>query len=227
MTVKRRMAGRGLTVRMLQELCAVANLTLTELVALAEVEGPADQEMATPEQADQVAEDVLSGTIFFLLESGWRPERIARELHLDEATMTGRLARLDRIGVIALFPGNRVRLRRRMGKDIRRYAGVMALVARRVHQFFDRPDLDDPAMAWTSGISRLSPASFAQLRQKLEELRDAAFALGEHDLALPSEAVSWYWLFAGARPVPVEQLLYEELAAGSGAAAASPRSGVS
>lgn len=207
LTIKRWMTGKGLTVAALARLCEVADTTIGELTTTAD----ARQELplVTNAQAETIATDIVLGMTHYLLTRRWSAERIMQELRLDEPTMTRRLTLLDRIGVIALFPGNRVRLLRRMSGNIRDNAATFTLVARRVHEFFDRPDLSDPTIAWTNGIARLSRSSFTQMSERLDQLRDELFALGERDLDLPQDDVAWYTLFAAARPVSLEALLYE------------------
>jgi hypothetical protein len=56
-------------------------------------------------------------------------------------------------------------------------------------------------------VARLSPASFRIIQQRLDRLRDEAFALGERDFALPVEDVRWYVLFAAAKPVSMRELV--------------------
>jgi len=210
LTIKRWMAGKGLTLASLGRLCGVVDITLAELIAAGEASR--EKPIATSEQAATIATEIVSGMIFFLLTRGWTAQRIARELHLDEPAMNRHLTLLDRIGVIELFPGNRVRVLRRLSGNIRDELPTFKLVARRVHQFFDNPDLFDSGLAWTSGIARLSRSSFAQAALLLDQLRDELFALGQRDLDLPQEEVAWYTFFAAAKPVPIEELMYEDRA---------------
>ena len=213
MTVKRHMAGRGLSVQTLQRLCAAAEMTLTELAAMAGA-GQGDVPVATEAQTRAVAMDIALSMTFYLLTRGWPPRRIARELQLDDPTITGLLLKLDKLDVIELHPGDRVRVLRRLSPDIRHEATAFALIARRVHQFFDRADLHDPTMAWTSGVARLSPAAVAKAARLLDELRDTVFALGEDDLDLPTDETSWYMMFAALRPVGIDELLHESASDG-------------
>lgn len=207
-TVKRWMLGKGLTLSVLAQLCEVASLTISELVDAARNEEQSGLPLVTQAQTKAISGDIILGMVFFLLMRRWPVSRIQAELPLDGAALDGVLARLDRIGVIALFPGNRVRLLRRTSGDIRDDGGMFDLVARRVHEFFDAPDLSDPELAWTSGIARLSPSSAAKIADKLNQLRDEVMALGEADLDLTPDHVRWFMLFAAARPVSVKELLY-------------------
>jgi transcriptional regulator with XRE-family HTH domain len=207
MTVKRAMAGKGLSAAMLQRLCSAANIGLIELAELAKETIATRRPAATSAQTEAVIADPMIGMVYFLLANGWRPERIRVECDLDEIGLTRCLVQLDRIGVITLFPGNRVRLLRQMNPEIRDSVAAFELLARRIHRFFDQPDLSDPHLAWSGGVARLSPASFRIIQQRLDRLRDEAFALGERDFALPVDDVRWYVLFAAAKPVSMQELV--------------------
>jgi transcriptional regulator with XRE-family HTH domain len=208
-SVKRYLNQTGLTVEVLYRLCEAADVTLSELTKLAAEENVQAPPVATPEQESLLAADITLSMTFFLLARGWRPAQIAREFNLNDAALTYYLTRLDRIGMIALFPRNRVRVLRAFALNPSPQSATYALVARRVHEFFDRVDLEDPAVAWTSGLARLSEASLSQITQRLNRLRDEIFELGEQDFNLPPERMKWCALFAALRPVPMEQLLHE------------------
>jgi transcriptional regulator with XRE-family HTH domain len=205
-TVKRYLNKKGLTLDVLSQLCKAADVTLSELARLTAEENPRTPPATTTEQEQILA--ILSMT-FFLLTRGWRSDRIARELELDDVALTRCLTRLDRIGVIALFPNNRVRLLRNFARNPAPTSATYALMARRVHELFDHIDLEDPAVAWTNGFARLSEASLSQISRQLDGLRDEIFELGEADLHLPADRVKWCAIFAAVRPVSIDTLLHE------------------
>jgi transcriptional regulator with XRE-family HTH domain len=207
LTVKRWMGGRGLTVSALARLCGVANMTFSELALAAETRR--ELPVITNEQAREIADDIVLAMVFFLLTRGWSSERITKELRLDQVKLTRKLVKLDRLGAITLFPGNRVKVLRRLSGNIRHDRAIFGHVTRRVHQFFDNPDLNDPKMVWTNGIARLSRVSFLRMAEKLDQFRDEIFELGNQDLDLPEEEVAWYTMFVAAREVSIDTLLYE------------------
>jgi transcriptional regulator with XRE-family HTH domain len=208
-TVKRYLNKKGLTLDVLSQLCKAADVTLSELARLTEEENPKTPPATTPAQEEILARDIILSMTFFLLTRGWRSERIARELELDDVALTGCLTRLDRLGVIALFPNNRVRLLRTFARNPAPNSATYALMARRVHELFDHINLEDPSVAWTNGFARLSEASLSQISRQLDGLRDEIFELGEADLHLPTDRVKWCAIFAAVRPVSIDTLLHE------------------
>lgn len=209
MTVKRYLSGKGLTLEALQQLCEAVDVTVLELARLVSEENPRSPPLVTPEQEKRITADIILGTTFYLLNRGWQPDRVAKELKLDEVEITRYLTQLDRLGVLALFPHNRVRILRKMRSNMVRNTATFELVARRVHEHFDRLDLSDPSVTWTHGIARLSEASLSQVAKRLDRLRDEIFELGEQDLALPLDQVHWCTIFAAVRQVSIEMLLHE------------------
>ena len=207
MTIKRLLSGKGLKLDTLDRLCEIAHITLFELVEMTRAANPLLLPPVTLAQARELADEAALGTIFFLIDRGWTAEQIAEEFGLDGIVMNRHLTKLDRIKVIALFPGNRVRLLRRISKDLRYQLTGSNVVGQRAADFFRNFDLSDKAAAWTSGVARLSAPSFAQVSEVLDELRDTIFALGDRDLKLPPGEVQWYSLFAGVKPVKPDGIL--------------------
>jgi transcriptional regulator with XRE-family HTH domain len=210
-TVKRYLNRKGLTLEILQRLCAAVDISMIELAALAGAEHPQKPPLATPAQEQALSADITLSMTFFLLMRGWRAERIAQEFKLSDQALTKYLVQLDRLGMIALFPQNRVRVLRMV--TLQRNSATSALVARRVHELFGDIDLNDPDVVWTNGVARLSEASLSLISDRLDRLRDEIFELGEQDLHLPPAQVKWCTVFAAVRPVSVDVLLHENFGA--------------
>lgn len=159
-----------------------------------------------------LAEDPRLLLLFHLLLSGWNVAEIGRGFDFDAATRTLLLARLDRLGLIELLPGDRVRLRaprqfvwRRDGPIQRRY-GAQAL-----GEFLDAPFADERSLLRFE-VRELSEASLQVLRRKLERIAQEPAELAEVDSGLPGErkrsvgmAVALRpWVFSLARALKVE-----------------------
>ena len=113
-SVKRLLSRGGISLERLDAICEALELDGNDLLDLARDREDGVREL-TLEQEQSLAEDSTSLVVFYMLLNGLSQERIARECGLAEATLTGALARLDRLKLITLLPGNRVRLR--LGKD--------------------------------------------------------------------------------------------------------------
>lgn len=206
-TVKRRMAGRGLSLQGLAELCRVADLRITDLAAMAGEKTQQERPRLSDVHIRRLVDDSALGLVCVLLWRGWSGERVARELSLDDAAFGLHLAELEGLGIIAVLPQNRIRFLRRMADDVNLNLAKLELLSRRVSELFGPAALRDPALAWRTGAVRLSPASFLKVEDRLNQFRDDIFAIGEQDLDLPPEQISWYAMFVGLRPVPVQAFM--------------------
>ena len=120
--------------------------------------------------------------------------------------MNAVLTRLDRLGLITLYPANRVKVRanlRPSDKCSRRLrevisAGGAALMA--------DADLTDQDILWRVGIVRLGPASFARAAKLFQAFVEEIAALGQQDMDLEGHQVKWYGICAMMRQHEAEGL---------------------
>ena len=206
-TIKRRMAGKGLSLQGLAQLCRAVDLRITDLAALAAENGQQERPRLTEAHIQYLSDDPALGMTSMLLWRGWSPERVARELSLDDAAFLRQLGELERLGIVAVLPQKRVRFLRRMADDVNLDLAKLELLSRRVSELFGPAGLRDPKLAWRTGAVRLSPASFLKVEEKLNQFRDDIFAIGEQDLDLLPEQIDWYAMFVGLRPVAIEALM--------------------
>ena len=147
-TVKRMFAGRAVTLARLEAVCELAGVDLYELARMARREAAVPRELA-PEQEEALARDARLLTVFHLLLSEWTAVEILADYALTEAELVRLLARLERLGLIELAPGNRVRLRCARHVDWRSDGPVRRAYAERVLREFLPPG--DPARRRTCG----------------------------------------------------------------------------
>ncbi|RVT93167.1 helix-turn-helix domain-containing protein [Sphingomonas crocodyli] len=201
MTVKRAMAGRGLSVAMLEKMAAVAEIGIFDLAQMAREHSEPLPAMSAEQAQRLTAKPILFMTTFMLARH-WPVRRIREEFGLDEVEMIRVLTELDGMGVIALHPLDRVKLLRGLRADDR-----ATLSAQRVTHFFGRVDLTDGRNAWASGIARLSRASFAKIQQKIEAIEREIMQLTEDDLPLGTGDADWYALFCAIKPVALDEMM--------------------
>jgi transcriptional regulator with XRE-family HTH domain len=191
-SIKRYMAGRGITVGVLEKLCACAGITPFELVELATTDERTAPIPTTPAQEDALAGDVRLSITYYLLLLGWTPARITKEFSLDTSFMNALLTRLDRIGVITLYPGNRAKIRALLRSFENRSAGINRQMLESISELMHKTQANDPNTMARLGYFRLGPASLtraAKLAQSfIEELR----TLSKQDMDLDGKHVRWY-----------------------------------
>lgn len=212
-SVKRIFSKGDLTLERLETVCRRAEVDFYDLARLARSrDGAADALTAEQEQA--LARDPRLLTLLHLLLNDWTFRDIVAEYRLSEAELVRMLVRLDRLGVIELQPGNRVRLRCPKNLAWRPGGAVWATHERRVlEEFFGagfddvrahrgdaRSHRDDARAHRRFEVRELSPASLAVLRRKLDKLAAEFNELAEADSVLaPAERVS-VGLLAACRP---------------------------
>ncbi|GAA5785950.1 helix-turn-helix domain-containing protein [Chitiniphilus shinanonensis] len=179
-SVKRLFANGRLTVERLAEICRLADLTVAEL-ALAAQAGHEVSRLSTAQEAELVADELLLLVAVCVLNH-WQATDILAHYRLDEPQLVLRLTRLDRLGLIALLPGNRIRLAVARDFDwlpdgpIRRYFREHA-----EDDFLADGFADEACFFFSHGM--LTPAARERLVGQLAELRREFAA--QHQASLP------------------------------------------
>ncbi|WP_255990108.1 helix-turn-helix domain-containing protein [Chitinolyticbacter albus] len=183
-SIKRLLNGGGITLERLCQLATLAGLTLAELVEEAE-RGEADLHRLTIEQeASLVADDRLMLVAVCALNH-WSLAEITARYALSELEALQLLLQLDRMGLIALLPGNRIRLTVARDFDwlpdgpIRRYFREHGQPDFLAHDFAG----EEASLQFTHAM--LSPAALAQLQRQLKRLRQDLAELHRDSLTVP------------------------------------------
>ncbi len=215
-TVKRYLTGHSLTVEILEDLCRIVDVRMSDLVAMSQEE-PA-QPILTPEEEEVLSKNPFLAAIFYLLSRGLTPATIQRDFQLTDAELNGHLTALDRLGLVRLFPYNRVRVM--VGRKFNvQNGGAMARLAHDalIKDFFDKFDVTTPD--WLFGFGKLSPSSVERVRELARNFIEAFDAIAEADRELTLDLADWYGFFYMLRPVDLEGLKTWS----AGAAAPTPR----
>ena len=170
-SVKRLFSTGAFSLARLEAVSELANIDLLELARLAD-----EQRLRVPsltvEQEREVVGDPALLLVSVCVLNRWSFERILARYRFTEPQLIGLLARLDRMGVIELLPGNRIRL-----LITRNFAW---LPDGPIHRYFVEhiqgdllagpfdPNRDQHRFAW----GMLSAESATQLRAKLAEVMD-------------------------------------------------------
>ena len=136
-SVKRLFAREDFSLQRLEQVCALLDLELSELAQLASAEQQRLQMLTAAQEAELVADlRLLLVTISVLNQ--WPAQRIVDTYVLSEAEVTLYLLRLDRLGLIELGAGNRVRLKLARDFSWRPHGPIQQFFAAHVRDdFFD------------------------------------------------------------------------------------------
>ena len=109
-SVKRLFSQRQFTLERVERLCELAQVDLAELVERADADRGRLDEMSIDQEQALVDDPLLLLTMVCALNR-WSFETIVAEYDISPPELVQRLARLDRLGLIDLLPGDRYRLR--------------------------------------------------------------------------------------------------------------------
>jgi DNA-binding Xre family transcriptional regulator len=198
-SVKRLLSRGPLELERLERLCDWLETDFFELARLARRAAQAAPQPSLAQETALAAEPRLLMT-FHLLCNDWSVAAIRAEFGLSLPRMVKLLARLDRLGLIDLLPGEQVRLKvarevvwRNPGPVRQRYAMVATGEFLR-HDFAERQAL------LRLEVKELGEASLALLRRKLEQLAAEFNELAERDAGLPARQRRSVGMLVALRP---------------------------
>jgi transcriptional regulator with XRE-family HTH domain len=182
-SVKRLFSQQRLTVGRLAQIAALLGLNLAELTALAAADTPKLHSL-TREQEARVVGDGKLLVIAACALNHWTLEEMLAEYRLTRAECLKRLLQLDRMGLIELLPGDRIRARVARDFDWLPNGPIRSYFrAEGQGDFLDGPFAEAQESA-DFVHAMLTPAAQAQLLQELRRLRQRVALL--HDESLPA-----------------------------------------
>lgn len=191
-SIKRYMAGQGVTLPVLERLCAAAGMSLAEISELAGAADEAESPWTTDAQEAVLAAEPRLAIVLALLTSGWTPARIEREGLASHVDLNAILVRLDRLGVITLYPNNRARLRSRIRPFDIASPPLRRVISEAGARVMDSLDLSEPEAVWRLNYARLGPASIARVAKRLDAFLEEVAELSRQDMDLSGNQVKWY-----------------------------------
>lgn len=109
-SVKRLFAEQNFTLLRLEKICQLLEMDFAELVqAMTESRNAVSQ--LTREQEQEIVSDLLLLMVTVCIVNGYRYEDLFTQHQLDRNEVMQKLAKLDRLKIIDLLPGNRFKLR--------------------------------------------------------------------------------------------------------------------
>ncbi|MCO5396998.1 helix-turn-helix domain-containing protein [Ralstonia soli] len=198
-TIKRHLTGHGLSVAMLESLCAMAGIRLIDLAELAARRSESKAQAISVEQEQGLADAPFTAFIFMLLRYDWTPQAVQQEFGLDEPGLILHLRRLEKLRLLDLFPGNRVRL-----LTVRHPQWIPGGPLRRavddvMRRHFATMDFHDPQSVWQLETVKLSRGSIDELRSLIASLSQRMQELAANDRTLPAGETAWYSMLCTAR----------------------------
>ena len=183
--VKRMFSRHTMTVQRVEQICEVLGIGLLELAEHAR-SGGEPLTTLTDEQEEELLREPALMLAMYLVLNNWREEEVLAAYTFSKPEWTRLLARLDRMGVLDLQQGNRVRLR--TARNFRwRIDGP-------IQRFFEKRLLPDwfarGFKAEHAGLrlltGMLSPATLHVLERRMTDFTREFDLMLAHDSALPA-----------------------------------------
>ncbi|MEZ5525109.1 MAG: helix-turn-helix transcriptional regulator [Pseudomonadales bacterium] len=185
-SVKRLFAEENFTLQRLACICDMLGMELSDLVAAM------NQEQERLSQLSEAQEKEIAGDLLLLLIAvcvihGFSYDEILRRYEISEAECIQKLAKLDRLKIIELLPGNRIKLRVAANFNWLPNGPIQRFFHHRVQQdFFNcRFDKAHEKLIVLNGL--LSDGSNAEFQRKMQRLAREFDHLCVDDSALPME----------------------------------------
>ncbi|MBS1156813.1 MAG: transcriptional regulator [Proteobacteria bacterium] len=183
-SIKRVFASKRLTVERLVQLCELLGFSLAELAQQAQTTVPKLSTLSLAQEQQLVSNPQLLLVAVCVLNH-WTLVDIVRVYAFSEVECLRYLLVLDRLGLIQLMPGNRIRLAVARNFDWIANGPIQRYFREKCQREF----LDNPFSGATENLSfdhgMLTPAAQAEIQQELGRLRNKFAELHKDGIALP------------------------------------------
>lgn len=185
-SVKRLFAEQSFTLQRLEKICQLIGMDISDLVQVM----VSDRHTVTQlshEQEDTIVSDLLLLMVTVCVMNGYTYEDLFTQHKLDEHEVIQKLAILDRLKIIDLLPGNRIKLRIAPNFSWLPNGPIQQFFQSKIEQDFfnSRFDQDDECLLVINGL--LSSAGNADLQKKMRRLANEFSSRCEEDQSQPIE----------------------------------------
>ncbi|RCU49957.1 XRE family transcriptional regulator [Corallincola holothuriorum] len=183
-SVKRLFATAGFTLKRIDKICEWLGIDFVGLVELMEQQQPKLNELSHA-QEQQLIDDSMLLLVAISALNYWQFDEILRHYELSATVLIQKLATLDRMGILELLPGNRIKLI--VGNNFKWQARgpIQTYFRSRVEQEFFHHDFNDDSSAMVCLNGMMTDDALAQLMQALEKLSEQFNELNHVQRKLP------------------------------------------
>lgn len=198
-SVKRMFSEENLSLERFDQICQLMGLEFADLIREMESEAHRISSLTEAQELDLVSDGKLL-LVAFLVVSGWKADDILERLELSLADVIRCLTRLDKLGMIELLPGNRIKLLVSPNFAWRRNGPIQRFFTANFLEDFLESSFErrNEHFAFLSGM--LSRASITTLHLKMEKLISEFNELHVEDQQLPLSQRQGYSAILAMRP---------------------------
>ncbi|MCK0104768.1 helix-turn-helix transcriptional regulator [Marinobacter sp. S0848L] len=201
-SVKRLFSEKQFSLKRLDQICTLMGMEISDLVRKLAPEPKVEQ--LSEEQEKELVSDVRLLLVAVCAMNRWQFLEIHQVYELSEIDLIGYLAKLDRMGVLELLPGNRFKLL--VSHDFAWQPGgpIQKFFEAEVQQDFLKCRFNHPGELRLFVSGMLSTQSNEAVQQKLKRLALEFRHCHEEDLALPLEHRFGVSLLMAIRPWEID-----------------------
>ena len=205
-SVKRLFSEKNFSLQRLDSVCTLLHIEISDLVREMQSEQARPISELTQGQEKEIADDLLLLMITVYVLNRWSMADIINHYHLTEAECIRYLAHLDRLRIIELQPGNRIKLLVAPNFKWRDDGPIMRLFRSKIESEFFRTDFQKDSENFIVLNGMLSPANNALFQRKMIRLAKEFDMLSKDDADLPIGERKGSTLLFGMRDWDYENL---------------------
>lgn len=197
--IKRLFAQRNFSLERLEKISGLLGLSLADLFALNAQKRPQLSQL-TVEQEEELIADPKLLLVAVCAHDGWRFKDIIQQFEISEHECIRLLARLDRLKMVQLLPGNHIKLL--IAPDFRWISNgpLERYINQSVLSTFMAGDFHQPQAFRFYLRGSFSASSLAQIHSRLNQLTQEVAELNRQDARLPLELRQHAGLLLALRP---------------------------
>ncbi|MBJ6610528.1 MAG: helix-turn-helix transcriptional regulator [Candidatus Thiothrix moscowensis] len=184
-SVKRLFSEQNLSLQRLDEICTLLDMEITDLVHEMQAEHRKPISELSHAQEKEIADDLFLMMVTVCVLNRWSLQDIVSRYNFTETQVIRYLAHLDRLRIIELQPGNRIKLLVAPNFKWRDDGPIMQLFRAKIESEYFRTSFskDSEKLLVLNGM--LSDASNALFQRKMAQLAKDFDTLSKDDASLP------------------------------------------
>jgi DNA-binding Xre family transcriptional regulator len=198
-SIKRLFSEQSFSLKRLDEICDWLNIEISDLVRKAEANLDTISEL-TREQEKEFAADTKLLMVATLVTNHWQFVEILEHFTLEETELIRLLAKLDKLHMIQLLPGNRVKLLTAKNFSWRKDGPVQNFFYKNVQTEFFKSKFDKPDEYMRFMVGMLSAESKQRFQKSLNKLTREFEELSREDAKLPLDERTGVSLVLASKP---------------------------
>ena len=183
-TIKHMFSTKNFSLKRLDRICELLNMELTDLVAKFEASEPKIKQLSLEHEKALISDTTLLMVAYCVLNH-WSFEEILQSYTISETECIRCLAQLDRMKMIELLPGNKVRLIVSNNFQWQPYGPIDTFFRTKVQQDFFSGSFQGEENLHMVKIGDLSEKSMLQLIDRLNSIGDFYDELCQEDRKQP------------------------------------------